>query len=639
MSTPLRVLLVEDRENDALLMLRELRRASYEPVSHRVATRQALIAALNQDVWDIVLADYSMPNFNGLEALAATRELVPDVPFVIVSGVIGEEAAISAMKSGADDFVLKYNLSRLGPVIDRELRDVAVQRARRDAEQSVRNRDILFRSVIENVADLILILNEDGTIRYCSPSVGRTLGYGPDELIGKGGLEFLHPDEQFAAIAALTEPEQDSDGPLVACRVNHKDGSWRVLEGTISNLLADSIVAGFVCNLRDVTQQRTAHRQLVRAQRMESIGNLAGVIAHDLNNMLTPILVAAEMLQEDLPQPDRETLLQGLTSGANRAADIVHQLLLFAKGMRANQEAAGVTELVRETERLLRFGFPKSISVHTVLPDAVWPVQIGATEFTQVLMNLCVNSRDAMPEGGQLRLSAANVTIAPRDVGMYSKITPGRYVVVNVADTGIGIPAEIQGRIFDPFFTTKGKDGGTGLGLSTSSNIVKENGGFIKLYSEVGHGTRFAVYLPAVGTPEARTPADSPDSSPAGHGELVLVIDDESAIREILKETLEAFGYRVVTAADGAIGLALYRDHSTDFDLVIVDLAMPILDGPATIAAIRKLSPQARIILQSGIVSERSLSLLNPQAADAFLEKPYATHELLRCVHDLLQRR
>jgi CheY-like chemotaxis protein len=307
--------------------------------------------------------------------------------------------------------------------------------------------------------------------------------------------------------------------------------------------------------------------------------------------------------------------------------------------MQTDQGIGRIVELIRETEQLLRFGFPKSITVETTLPDSVWPVLIGATEFVQVLMNLCVNARDAMPDGGQLSLSVENVTVNPHDAGMYPGVHPGRYVVLNVVDTGVGIPPDILPRIFDTYFTTKGNVGGTGLGLSTTQGILQNHGGLIEVDSEVDVGTRFSVYIPAAASPETTTAEPSVRSGPTGQGELILVIDDEASIREVIKETLDAHNYRVVTAANGAIGLILYRDHVDDIDLVIVDLTTPVMDGQATITAIRNLNPKARIILQSGLASKCSLSPLNPHTADVFLEKPYATDALLQSVHDLLQRK
>lgn len=639
-STPLQLLIVENREHRAVWMLSELRRAGYEPVSQRVSTREMFIAQLKQHAWDVALVNCSIPLFSTANAIDAARSLHFDLPFVVVAGAIGEEAAVSAIKAGASDYVCERNLSQLGQVIDRALIDAELRRERKRTRKKLAERDALFRAVLENVSDLIVILDREGFIRYQSPSVSRVLGYGPDELIGKPGLDYLHHAERTAAIDALTHPAQLlQDVVLINCQVKNEEGGWCDLEGTATNLLAHPTVDGIVLNLRDVTERRRTQRQRALAQRMESIGNLAGGIAHDLNNLLTPILVASEMLQEELPEADREILLHGLKNGAQRATEVVHRLLSFARGMQTDQGIGHVVDLIRETEPLLRFGFPKSITVQTTLPDSVWPVRIGATEFVQLLMNLCVNARDAMPDGGRLCLSVENVAVEPRDAGITPGIPPGRYVVLNVVDSGVGIPLDIQQRIFDPYFTTKGNQGGTGLGLSTTQEILKSHGGLIQVDSVVGAGTRFAVYIPAVASPETTAAELSIPFSPTGQGELILVIGNEASMREVLKETLEAHNYRVVTASDGPIGLLLYRGHAQDIDLVIVELTTPIMDDQATITEIRDVNPKARILLHSALVSKCCLSLLNPHTADVFLKKPCTTDELLNGVHDLLQRK
>lgn len=638
--TPLQVLIVDNRSDSAVRMLSELRRAGYAPASQRVATREAFVAELKQHAWDVALVNCSIPHFSTAHAIDAARNFACDLPVVIVAGAIGEEAAVSAMKAGASDYVREGNLSQLGEVIDRALLDVELQRERRKARRKLKERDAFFRCVLENVSDLIVIVDRDGIIRYQSPSVNRILGYEPDELVGKPGLDYLHSEQRDAATGALAHPEQSlRDVVSINCQVKNKHGTWCDLEGTATNLLAHPAVGGIVCNLRDVTDRRRHQRQLALAQRMESIGNLAGGIAHDLNNLLTPILVASEMLQEELSKPDREILLHGLQSGAQRAAGVVNRLLSFARGMQTDQEIGQIVELVRETEQLLQFGFPKSITIQSLLPDAVWPVRVGATEFVQILMNLCINARDAMPDGGQLSVSVENVSVNARDARMYAGVRPGQYVLLNVADSGVGIAPDVQQRIFDPYFTTKGKERGTGLGLSTTQEIVKNYGGLIQVESELGVGSRFSVYIP-VATPR-ETVADEPSipSWPTGRGEMILVIDNKASIREVLKETLEAHNYQVVTAADDVIGLVLYRDHAEDIDLVIVQLTTPTMHGRATIAAIRKLNPQSRIILQSALVSKSSVSLSDLHAADVFLEKPYSTGELLKNVHDLLRRK
>lgn len=639
-STPLQVLIVENREDSALRMLSELRRAGYEPESQCVTTREAFLTQLKQRTWDVALINCCIPHFSTANAIDAARSLDSDLPFVIVAAVIGEEAAVSAIKAGASDYVHEGNISQLGQVIYRTLLDVELQRERKNGRKKLRERDALFRCVLENVSDLIVIIDQEGLIRYQSPSVSRVLGYEPDELIGRSGLDYLHPDKRAAATEAMSDPKQRlKDVAVVNCQVKNKYGGWCDLEGTATNLLGYPAVGGIVFNLLDVTEQRRSKRQRALARRMESIGNLAGGIAHDLNNLLTPILVAAEMLREQLPESDREILLRALNSGAQRAADVVNRLLSFARGMQTEQEIGQIVELIRETEQLLWFGFPKSITIQSTLPDSVWHVQIGGTEFVQLLMNLCVNARDAMPDGGRLNVSIENVEVEARDARMYRGVPPGRYVVLNVVDTGIGISPDVEEHIFEPYFTTKGQERGTGLGLSNTREIVKNHGGWIKVESEVGLGSRFTVYLPAAAAPETVVAEPSVSPSPAGNGELILVIDNKASIREILKETLEAHHYQVLTASDGITGLVLYRDAAEDIDLVILQLTTPAIYGQATIAAIREINPQARIILQSALMSKSSMSRLQPQGADVFLEKPYSTGELLQNVHELLQRK
>lgn len=656
-STPLQVLIIENREEWALRMLSELRRAGYEPASRRVSTREGFLAEIKQHKWDVALVNDSIPNFSTANAIDAARNLDSELPFVIVAGALGEDAGVTAIMAETNQYTWERNHAPLGQVIDRVLHDVQVRRERRKGQKKQREREGLFRSVLENVSDLIVILDREGVIRYQSPSICRVFGYGPDQLIGRSGLDYLHPDEHSAAIETLTHPEKKlRKVASINCQVKAKDGSWLDLEGTATNLLLDPAVRGIVCNLRDVTERRRTQRQLALAQRMESIGNLAGGIAHDLNNLLTPILVASEMLQEELPKADREILLHGLKNGAQRAAEVVHRLLSFARGMQTDRGIGRIVDLIRETEQLLRFGFPKSITIETTLPDSVWPVRIGATEFVQLLMNLCVNARDAMPDGGKLCLSVENMTVQPRDArsrpeththtdGHTRKdahtrpdVLPGRYVVLNVVDSGVGITRDVQQRMFDPYFTTKGDAGGTGLGLSTTLEILKNHGGLIQVDSEVGVGTRFAVYIPAVASPETTATDPNVRSVPTGQGELILVIENKASVREVFKETLEAHNYQVVTASDGAIGLLLYRDHAQDIDLVIVELTTPILDDQATITAIRDVNPHARIILHAGVVSKCNLPHLDPHAADVLLQQQWTPNELLYSVYDLLHR-
>lgn len=638
MTTPLDVLIIEDRENDALLMLLELRRAGYEPNYERVETLNDLRSALNRQPWQLVLSDYSLPQFSGRDSLRLVRTWDSDVPFIIVSGAIGEETAVATMKAGADDYILKGNLARLGPAVRRGLRDAEVRRAHRNAEEELRLQEALFRSLIENVADVVVILNEWGVVNYQSPSVERVLGYKPAESLGMRSLACLHPDELAMAKEILfSRINRQRQIPNLECRIRHKDGSWRILEGTVTNLLDDPATKGIVCNFRDTTERKYLERQLVQVQRMETIGNLAGGIAHDLNNLLTPVLIAADLLAGDLTAADREALVETLKSGANRAVDVVNQLLSLARGLRSGHDVAKVADVVRDTERLLRFGFPRSIHLDTKLPDALRPISIGATQLGQVLMNLCVNARDAMPDGGRLTIEARNLSVRETTDEEFRNAAAGDYVQLSVTDTGSGIPEEIQPRVFEPFFTTKPSGRGTGLGLWIVSRIVNDFGGFLNFDSGPS-GTRFSVYLPAA--PESPQPQKHEDLALSGElsiDGLVLVADGEAAIRQIIQETLETYGCDTVAAADGATALAIYRENPGKFGLAIIDVHLPVVDGSTTIAEIKAIDPQAPIVLQYRATADPDgLSDVKSQV-NVVLEKPYTVEELLQSVREAVQ--
>jgi nitrogen-specific signal transduction histidine kinase len=310
----------------------------------------------------------------------------------------------------------------------------------------------------------------------------------------------------------------------------------------------------------DVTEKKRMESQFLRAQRMESIGTLAGGIAHDLNNVLSPILMAIDMLQLKATDESSKRWLDVLRTNAERGANMVRQVLSFARGVEGERVALQPKHLIKEIVKILRETLPKSIEINFHLADDLWIVSADATQIHQVLMNLCVNARDAMPEGGSISIKAENVFVDENYARMHIEAKAGRFVVISVADTGPGMTQEIQSRIFEPFFTTKEMTKGTGLGLSTALTIVKSHGGFINVYSELHKGSQFAVYLPSLATPGSADAAAARTDLPLGHGELILVVDDEESIREITRGTLETFGYTVLTAGDGTEALALYAD-------------------------------------------------------------------------------
>ena len=370
---------------------------------------------------------------------------------------------------------------------------------------------------------------------------------------------------------------------------------------------------------------------------MESLGTLAGGIAHDLNNVLTPLLFSVQLLKTKIGDEEGRELLDTLETNVMRGAKLIKQVLAFGRGLPGERAAVQLGLIVREIEHLIGETFPKSVEFEKRLPADLWTVTGDATQLYQVLLNLCVNASDAMPEGGKLCIQADNVVLDEIQAGLGLEVKPGSYVVIKVMDTGTGITKEVQDRMFEPFFTTKAPGKGTGLGLSTSLGIVKSHGGFINCYSEPGKGTAFKVYFPANATPATVELAAGKEAGlPRGQGELVLLVDDEKTIREVARKTLEHFGYRVVTAANGAEAVALYQQQRDEIAVVIMDMAMPVMDGHAAIAALEAINPRVKIIGASGWDSKGG----TPQAIEAgrrcFLPKPFTTEALLQTLRRAL---
>jgi CheY-like chemotaxis protein len=344
--------------------------------------------------------------------------------------------------------------------------------------------------------------------------------------------------------------------------------------------------------------------------------------------------MTAQLLETQIHDERSKRLLPILVTNAKRGANLVKQVLSFARGLEGKFTILQIKHLISEIKQIAKQTFPKSIEIYTSIPQYLGTVFGDATQLHQVLMNLCVNARDAMPDGGTLSISAENVFIDQNHAKMNFDAQVGPYIVITVADTGTGIPAEIVDRIFEPFFTTKEIGKGTGLGLSTVIGIIKSHGGFVKVYSETGKGTQFKVYLPALDTPEKLPVEDS--ELPKGHGELILVVDDEVAIRDVTKTSLETYNYKALTASDGIEAVALYAEFRDEISVVLTDMMMPSMDGPTTIRTLQKINPQVKIIAVSGLASSDKLAKAAGNGIKTFLSKPYTTKELLRTINGVL---
>lgn len=380
----------------------------------------------------------------------------------------------------------------------------------------------------------------------------------------------------------------------------------------------------------DITEKKELEQQLLHAQRLESIGTLAAGIAHDLNNILTPILGFTQLLPLKIPNLDESSreLLRIIRNNTLRGAEIVKQVLLFSRGIESEKEFVNLARVLGEVLKLIRETLPKSIGIEEYISPNLWQLYGDSTQLQQVLMNLCVNSRDAMPDGGRLVISAENLRLDEQDVGRNSDLTVGNYILITVTDTGIGIPKDIIERIFEPFFTTKEPGQGTGLGLSTTIGIVKNHGGAVEIESEHRIGTQFKVYLPAE-SEIAVTETITGETIPSGRGELILVVDDEATIREVTKATLENYNYRVITASDGLEALAIYAQQPQSIEVVLMDLIMPEMDGLTAMRALKKINPQVKLIITSGLASKEQVTIAESIGIKAFLTKPYSAEKLL----------
>jgi PAS domain S-box-containing protein len=492
-----------------------------------------------------------------------------------------------------------------------------------------------YRRLVEMSPDAILVVR-DGRIVFGNGACRNLFGVAPEQLFGKSPFDVIHSD--YHEIIAQRQRDMLATGrpvPPLEEKAVRGDGTLVDVE-VVASPFTDGNGPAVQVVLHDVTARKRLEARAFHAQRLESIGTLAGGIAHDLNNVLTPILMAANLLEKELPEAQRRELLTAIQTSAERGADMVRQLLSFAGANEGPRELLDLKPVVREVHKLLTHTLPKNIRIHVETAPDLRSTMGDPTQLAQILMNLCVNARDAMPQGGTLTVSAANAEVSEEQARLNPGARAGPHVLLTVTDTGCGMTAQVLAKVFEPFFTTKVQGRGTGLGLSTVSGIVRSHGGFVGVYSEPGKGSRFDVYLPApeAGAMEAM-PAERPDL-PAGRGELILVIDDEEPILLLARTVLERRGYRVLTASRGAEGVETYR-RSGEVRAVLLDMMMPGLDGLATLRMLLEIDPKARVIAASGLKAGGRVADAVAAGALLFLQKPYTEEQLLRALAEILR--
>jgi two-component system, cell cycle sensor histidine kinase and response regulator CckA len=634
MTIPLRVLVIEDLEDDMLLMLRELRRGGYTLNHLRVETPEEMAAALDRQPWDIVIADYTLPLFSAPEALKLLQHKQIDLPFIIVSGTISEETAVMSMKAGAHDYMTKGNLIRLLPAVERELREAEERRRRQDAESALQESETAlwktqqqYQALSEASPVGIFRTDVQSNCIYVNQRWCDMTGISSAQTMQEGWAIALHPEDSHTTQEAWHTAFQNRQPFKLEFRFQRPDGS---IVWVLGQALPEEGELGYIGTITDITEKKQMESQLLRTQRLESLGTLASGIAHDFNNILTPILAISQLLSMKLSDDDanHRHLLELLEGSARRGADLVKQILVFARGGEGKRVPVQIESLLAEVVQMMQQTFSKAIELQLDLPDyTLWQVSADMTQLHQVLMNLAVNARDAMPTGGRLQFSAEN-KLLDETAARLNLAEAGAYVMITVADNGSGIPPELLERIFDPFVTTKEVGKGTGLGLSTTLGIIRNHGGFIKVHSQVMQGSQFSIYLPRL----RDIPASIIETTPTmmGHDELLLIVEDEPAIQEVATVFLEDCNYRVLTASDGMEAIALYQTHQQDISLVLMDITMPSLDGVSAIHSITQLNPQVKIIAMSGLATHSQLTATFGQNVKAFLPKPYTMQELLQ---------
>jgi PAS domain S-box-containing protein len=889
MDRPLRCLVVEDSENDALLVVRQLRMGGYEVTWERVETAEAMRAALGRKLWDVVISGYKMTHFSGLAALELLKASGKGVPFIIVSGTISEEEAVAALKAGAHDYITKGKLARLVSAVERELREAVEWRAHGRADLALGESEERFRLLFESTQDAIMTIEPPSwRFTFANPATVKMFGakneeefisHGPwelspdqqpdgrasiekskemietavrngscifewthrrisgeefpadvlltrmkqgekvivqatvrditvrkraeemlraseerfriaaemandiiyewdlkqsvewsgkiDEMLGyepgkfprtlDGWAASVHPDDLEHTMAGIQAHLEGGAPYAVEYRVRRKDGIYRWWSargavartpdgkpvrwiGSVTDITARKqaeernreqaslldnaneaiYVTALDCTIlywnrgsertygwtsaealsrktteltspdlaatealtavllkegrwlgerwqmtksggmvevfsrltlvrneqgqrqsvfvidTDITEKKQLEAQFLRSQRLESIGALASGIAHDLNNVLAPILMGAPLVREKVKDQTASHLLEIMESSAKRGAAIVRQVLTFARGVEGKRAPLQPRHLLWEQERLAAETFPKGIRVESDVAADLWPVLGDATQLHQALMNLCINARDAMPGGGVLTLEAANIVLSKEAAEKIPGAQPGSFACLRVTDTGTGIPPEIQAKLFEPFFTTKAVGKGTGLGLSTALGIVRSHGGFVRVASKVGQGSTFELYLPAVPAEQVAVKKDSATPWPRALGEGILVVDDEAAIREVVRQTLKEFGYRVITAAHGTEALRIFQERRQEIQVVLTDMMMPEMDGPTLVAALRGIDPAVRIIGITGASDKMGMGDLKTLALSAMLAKPFTINKLLAVIKEAL---
>ena len=647
MATKLRVLIVEDSEDDAELVVRELQRAGYDLEWHRVDSEAAYLGSLKAGNLDVVLSDYSLPQFDGLRALTLLKERDPDVPFILVSASIGEETAVAMMKHGAADYLLKDRMARLGPAVQRALAEGRMLADSRAAGRALAIAESRYRSIFENAVEGMYQRTPDGRYLTANPAFARMLGYdSPDDLLAMD-TEALNQVWHDPAERDRFERTLRIRGVVTGFEMllRRRDDTLIWVSANVRIITDEQGAERYEGTAEDVTERkraeealRASEEQLRQSQKMEAVGRLAGGVAHDFNNLLTVIGVNAEAtLALTVEGDSRRDRVGDIREAARRAAELTSQLLAFSRKQVLAPQVINLNTVVGDTQRMLERVIGEDIKIVAGLDPRLGNTIADPGQIAQVLMNLAVNSRDAMMNSGTLTIETRNVHVVGEHAGNGPPLAPGSYVCLIVTDTGSGMDEETRQRVFEPFFTTKDAGKGTGLGLATVHGIVLQSGGAIWVTSEPGHGTSFTIHLPTASadvTP-ARAQVSAGPAAVTGSGETILVTEDENTLRNAVARILSAAGYTVLSAASGVEALQANERHPGPIHMLMTDVVMPGMSGRELAGKMVAIRPDLKVLFTSGYTEDTS-DHHGAIPSSHYLAKPYHVAELTRKVREIL---
>ena len=635
MDKELRILILEDDPADAELEEHELRKAGIAFISKRVETKETFQKEIKDFDPDIILSDYNLLSFDGLMALTIAKEKCPHVPFVLVTGVMGEEFAIEILKKGATDYVLKSNLKRLVPVVNRALQEAKDKAERKLAEKALRDSEERYGTMFNSSPNAVFV-HKGGVIHYINETALKIFGYTGDEVIGKTVFEFIADDSKDLVAKNMQRrlAGEYVESYEVKLITKSKETRYFLIN---SSVIPYEKEKAFLVMLSDITERKKLEAQLIQAQKMEAVGQLAGGIAHDFNNILQALIGYGHVLKMKMKEDDPlKSYADHILLLSGRAANLTQSLLAFSRKQLIDPRPVDLNEIIRKVDKLLSRIIGEDIQFRMALSGKDLIVMADPMQIEQALMNLATNARDAMPEGGYLTIETEIVAIDHEFIKKHGYGMGGDYALIAVTDTGAGMDAGTAEKIFQPFFTTKEVGKGTGLGLSMVYGIIKQNNGYINVYSEPGQGTTFKIYLPLI---RAKAEEVKPEViQPVERGtETVLLAEDAPDVRLFTKMYLEELGYKVIEAADGEDAINKFTLDKDKIQLVLLDVIMPKKNGEEVYYEIKKIRPDIKALFMSGYTADVMHKQGIIEKGFKFIMKPFSPIKLSEKIREVLK--